>query len=171
MFNLRNQEKDKLIELLQNDISKLKTAMKAHDDKVNRLKINLEDRDKTIKNFEDKVKNYEKRIATKDRIIEHQFKTIARQSKELKSKDGIINQLRKENEDDRDIQLTEVIREREFIEVHTLVDNDDREEETSQITHCDGCQCLVNAGIIFESDLAKKMKREDVKSEIKSEMF
>ena len=111
---LRNEEKDKLIDLLQNDIHKLKTQ------------------------FE----RYQSRIRCLD-------KTIIKQSKDLRMKDGIINQLRKEKEEDHEIQLTEVIRERKFIEIHTV---DDREEESSQSRHCGSCRCLVNTGVIFESD-------------------
>ena len=83
----------------------------------------------------------------------------------------IINRLRREKEDNHDIQLTEVIREKEFIEVHTVDDNDDGERRIGQKNHCEGCQCLVTPEGIFESDLAKKIKIEHIKSEIKPERF
>ena len=60
-------------------------------------------------------------------------------------------------------RISEVIREKEFIEVHTVDDNDGREREKDQKRHCEGCQCLVNPVGVFESDLAKKIKMEQVK--------
>ena len=159
--------------------------MKARNEKVNRLKEVIEAKDATIKNLEAKVKHQKYPIVEKNKMIDYQSKTILKQSKdlisyegiikeqgiELKNKDRLINQLRKEKEDNHDIQLTEVIREKEFIEVHTVGDNDDCKGETSQSRHCEGCQCFVIPDGIFESDLAKKMKTEHVNSEIKSEKF
>ena len=111
----RNQEKDKLIELLQNDIHTLKRQCECYQSQIkhldNMLKDRLEDKDAIIKNLEAKLKNLKEQSTAKDRIIQRQFKTIANQSKDLKCKDRIIKQLRKEKEDDQDIQLTEVIRE------------------------------------------------------------
>ena len=93
-------------------------------------------------------------------------------SKDLKTKDKIITKLRTEKRDDsNDIQLTEVIKEQKFIEVHTIVDDDECERDTIQNKYCERCQCSLNPEGIFESDLVMKMKTEDIKSEIKSEKF
>ena len=108
---------------------------KAQYDKVNKLKFLLEDKDKTIKIQKDKIANMSNKI-------DKQSDKIILQSKDLKTKDQIITKLRTEKKDDNnDIQLTEVIKEQKFIEVHTIVDDDEYERDTVQNKYCERCQC------------------------------
>ena len=114
---------------LKNELKDFNNAMKARNEKVHRLKEVIEAKDKTIQSLEAKVKES---MVGKNKIILKQSKDlisyegiIKEQGIELKNKDRIINRLRREKEDNHDIQLTEVIREREFIEVHTVDDNHD----------------------------------------------
>ena len=151
---------------VEEDVIKIQELKsKAQYDKVNKLKYLLEDKDKTIKIQKDKIANMSSKI-------DKQSDKIILQSKDLKTKDQIITKLRTEKKDDsNDIQLTEVIKEKEFIEVHTIVDDDECERDTVQNKYCERCQCSLNPEGIFESDLVMKMKTEDIKSEIKSEKF
>ena len=136
------------IQTLLKENKALNKEIKARNEKFRKLK---EVKDQTI----DMLKLENNDLATKIKVqkaesIKEQLKTIDEQTKALKAKDDII-------------QSTEVIR--EYIEVHTI---DDDDKETNRNEHCKGCQCASNQEYLFESDLSKKIKIE-VKSKIKSE--
>ena len=142
---------EKQVEEGNNEIRELKyeakefnVALKARNDKVNRLKALVDDKAKTIEVFEAKIKGQRKHITSQQYIIA-----------ELKYKDVVLNHLKEDK----------------LIEIHTLVDNDDCQKETNNEKHCEGCQCFMNPEGIFECDLAKKIKVEHINPEIKSEEF
>ena len=138
----------------------------ARVDKVTKLKMILEDKEKIIRKFDDTIKDQNYRIDKMTNKIKQQSDKVILMGKDLHTKDKIITKLRTEKKDDSDgIQLTEVIKEKEFIEIHTIVD-EDVDRDSSRNKYCQRCKCLVNPEGIFESDLAKRMKMEDIKNPV-----
>ena len=148
------EEGTKKIETLVKENKALNKEIKARNEKFRKLK---EVKDQTIdmlklenNDLATKIKVQKAEIENQRESMEEQLKTIDNQTKALKAKDDFI-------------QSTEVIR--EYIEVHTI---DDDDKETNLNKHCKGCQCALDHEYCFESDLSKKIKLE-VKSKIKSE--
>ena len=144
------------IQTLVKENKALNKEIKARNEKFRKLK---EVKDQTIdmlklenNDLATKIKVQKEEIENQRESIKEQLKTIDEQTKALKAKDDII-------------QSTEVIR--EYIEVHTI---DDDDKETNLNKHCKGCQCALDQEYLFESDLSKKIKLE-VKSKIKSEKY
>ena len=151
------------IQELKNEVKELNFSLKARNDKVNKLKQLIDYKAETIKIFEAKIKGQRKQITSQHQMIAEQSEKLymqsemlKMQSKDLKSKDAFIKHW--------EIEL-------KYKDVNTLDGNDDCQKETNNDKHFEGCQCFINPEGIFESDLAKKIKIEHIKPEIKSEEF
>ena len=133
--------------------------------KIKFLEGRVERRDGEIQRLRKALGAQKKKIDQQREKIDNQFRTTVEQSLELETRAHTIEKL--ENEHD-EIQSTEY--RTKYVEVHTIDGDKDDKGTESQSKHCEGCQCAANPVGIFESDLAKKIKAEDVKPDIKSEI-
>ena len=134
--------------------------------KIKFLEGRVERRNEEIQRLRKVVEAQKKQINDQKEIINNHFMTTVQQSLDLELKANAIEKLKNEQEDV--IHSTEV--RTEYIEVHTIDSDDDDKGERRQSKHCEGCQCASNPVGVFESDLAKEIKTEDVKPDIKIEI-
>ena len=110
-----------------------------------------------------------KEINEMKEVIKNQSQKIVEQCIELESNAKTIKKLEDAKNDEREVIHSTEVRTK-YIEVHTIDSDEDDKGTESRRKRCERSQLSVNPVGIFESDLAMKIKTENIKTEIKSKV-